>query len=122
MQNLDTLGKVLTWMSRYAGGAVPSVTDDAYLQWVGWISEAQEDAAERGFWSRLLTKADLSITAAETVTLPDDFHKRNGIYALFVDGIDWNEANNSDAQTLFVNKNATGDWVLTFKGFTPTEA
>lgn len=122
MQTLDTLIKVMTWMSRYAGGAVPTSGDDSYLQWIGWINETQEDAAERGFWSRLLTKATLTITATDTATLPTNFHKRNGIYCLFVDDVDWNEANNSAGQKLFVNKNTAGQWIVTFTGFTPTEA
>lgn len=123
MQNLSTLGDVLTAMSAYAGGSVPATTDDAYLQWVGWISDAQEDAAERGFWGRLLTKADLTIAVdGVTATLPTDFHKRNGIYSLTVDDVDWNEANNSAEQKLFVNKNTAGEWVVRFNGFTPTEA
>lgn len=122
MQTIDTVGKALSWMSRYAGGAVPSVSDDAYLQWIGWVSEAQEDAAERGFWSRLLTKATLTITATDTADLPTDFHKRNGIYCLFVDDVDWNENSNTAGQKLFVNKNTAGEWVVTFNGFTPTVA
>jgi hypothetical protein len=122
MQTIDTLAKALTAMGAYAGGSVPAITDDAYLQWVLWINSTQEDAAERGFWSRLLTKATLTITATDTATLPTDFHKRNGIYVLEVDGVDWNENANTAGQRLFVNKDDTGDWVVTFKGYTPTLA
>lgn len=121
MQTIDELGKVLTFMAGFAGGAVPSPTDDAYLQWILWINNYQEDAAERGFWGRLLTKATLTITATDTATLPANFHKRNGIYALDVNGVDWNQANNTDGQTLFVNKDVNANWIVTFTGFTPTE-
>lgn len=122
MQTLNNLGDVLSWMGRYAGGSVPQELDTQYGEWVSWIGEGQEDAAERGFWSRLLTKVDLDITTDEdTVVLPDDFHKRNGIYVLNVDGDDWAEPFNKVDQTLFVNKNEDGEWVLNFRGFTPTE-
>lgn len=122
MQIISTLEEALSWMSRYAGGSVPQSSDTQYAEWVSWIGEGQEDAAERGFWSRLLTKVDLDIsTDDEFVTLPEDFHKRNGIYVLNVNNVDWNEANNKDGQRLFVNKNDSGEWVVYFKGFIPTE-
>jgi hypothetical protein len=54
-------------------------------------------------------------------SLPDDFYKRNGIYVLSVNEVDWNEANNTDNQKLFVNINEDGEWQLTFQGFTPTQ-
>lgn len=123
MQIIDTLAKGLSWMARYAGGSVPAISDAQYDEWVSWLSEGQEDAAEHGNWPRLLTKGTLSIVAnTATAVLPDDFHKRTGIYTLFVgEGeVDWNEANNDDGQKMYVNKNADGEWVVNFLGFTPT--
>lgn len=122
MQRITTLEDGLNEMAKYAGGTVPQSSDAQYTEWVGWLSDGQEDAAERGFWGRLLTKAELEITTDdEFVVLPDDFHKRNGIFVLDVNGTDWNAANNKDDQKLFVNKNTEGEWVVTFNGFTPTE-
>lgn len=122
MQVINTLEDGLKEIAKYAGGTVPQKSDDQYAEWVSWLNAGQEDAAERGFWSRLLTKADLeTVTDEDTALLPDDFHKRNGIYALGVDDIDWAEANNSVSQRLFVNINEDGEWVVYFRGFTPTE-
>lgn len=122
MQTLSTLGSVLSFLSRYAGGTIPPTEETNYAEWVSWINEGQEDAAERGFWGRLLTPYELDISAGEEeVILPDDFHKRNGIFVLNVNGIDWNANNNSDGQKLFVYKNTDSEWILRFNGFTPTE-
>ena len=123
MQRIATLLDGLTEMAKYAGGTVPQESDPQYQEWVGWLSDGQEDQAERGFWSRLLTKAEeIDITTDEdTIILPDDFHKRNGIGAFGVDEVDWSEPNNEVNQTLFVTKNEDGEWVCTFRGFTPTE-
>jgi hypothetical protein len=122
MQVLSTVSGVMSWMARYAGGSVPQESDTQFGEWLSWIGEGQEDMAERGFWSRLLTSDDFDISADEpSAVLPEDFHKRNGIFVLDVNGVDWNEANNSAGQKLFVNKNAEGEWVVYFKGFTPTE-
>ena len=122
MQTLADLGSVLSFLARYAGGTVPPSTETQYAEWVSWINEGQEDAAERGFWGRLLTPYELEIsTDEEEVLLPEDFHKRNGIFVLNVNGVDWNTNNNSDGQKLFIYKNADGEWMLRFNGFTPTE-
>lgn len=100
---ISTLAQCLSFMASFAGGSVPSVTDSEYLDWVRWIAIKQEEYAKRGFWRRLLTKADLSIVAdEETTVLPDNFHKSNGLYVLEVDGVDWAEPSNSDGQVLFV--------------------
>lgn len=121
MQNIDTGLKGLQEIAKYAGGSIPQSSDAQYAEWLGWLSQGQEDAAERGFWSRLLTPVSFSITKdAEYDSLPADFHKRNGIYVLDVDGVDWNEANNSDGQRLFVNKAADGTWKVYYRGFAPT--
>jgi hypothetical protein len=122
MQVIHDLGDALQFMARYAGGSVPASTDTQYEEWLGWLNEGLEFSAERGFWSRLLTKSTLTITAGQSsADLPSDFHKRQGIYVLEVDGIDWNEPNNSDGQKLFVNENSDGEWVVNFLGFTPEE-
>jgi hypothetical protein len=109
-------------MSPYAGGSVPVVGDTDYLDWLRWIQLGQQDAANRGFWRRLLTKADQTITAsAETDDLPANFHKINGIYALFVGGIDWSRPNNEDEMRLFVEMNPlTAVWRIRYLPDTPT--
>ena len=87
--NLLLVSDVMNFMAPYAGGSVPGVSDPDYADWLRWIGLGQQDAANRGFWRRLLTKDDLTITAsAETADLPDNFYKPNGIYALYVNGID----------------------------------
>src|SRR6266571_1433943 len=120
MQVINTLNDSLKEIAKFAGGTVPQISDPQYDEWVGWVNQGQEDAAERGFWSRLLTKADLEIIKDEdTSILPDNFHKRNGIFALIVNKVDWSEAYNKDEQRLFVNVNEDGEWVVNFRGFTP---
>lgn len=120
-QTISTLGNGLSWMARYAGGSVPGVNDTQYAEWISWQNEGQEDAAERGFWARLLTKTTLSIVAdTDSADLPADFHKRNGIYVLKVGEVDWNAAHNADGQMLLVTKKSTGGWQVTFTGYTPT--
>lgn len=121
MQVIQTLQDGLAEIAKYAGGTIPEASDPQYAEWVGWLNQGQEDAAERGFWSRLLTKAEQEIaTDEDTATLPEDFHKRNGIFVLNVNGIDWAEAYNKDNQTLFVNVNESGEWTVNFRGLTPT--
>ena len=122
---ITTLGEAMLFMAPHAGGSVPSSTDTAYSDWRRWIQLGQQDAANRGFWRRLLIKGSLSITAnSETASLPSDFGKVNGIHALFVgdDDVDWNQANNDDGQKLFVYLDpTTAAWMVRFLGFTPTE-
>jgi hypothetical protein len=109
---LLTVEDVMNFMAPFAGGSVPALNDEEYLQWLRWIQLGQQDAANRGFWRRLLTKAPLTITAdAETTDLPDNFYKVNGIYALFVNGENWAAPNNSPGVQLFVETDPTdGSW------------
>lgn len=121
-QMLSTLQEVMQAVAAYAGGSVPSTQDREYQNWISWINQAQEDAATRGFWSRLLAHVDLPITAGDdTVDLPDNFHKRNGIFMLLADGVDWSDNTVQNEQGLFVNLNpTTGVWQVRFLGYTPT--
>lgn len=121
-QVIATLQDGLQEMSKFAGGTIPQTSDQQYADWVSWINQGQEDQADRGFWSRLLTSVDFDIVAGEpTLPLPDDFHKRNGIYVLNVNNVDWAEANNKDGQKLFVNIDEDSAWNVTFMGYVPTE-
>jgi len=100
---IQTLGDVLSFMAPFAGGTVPTEGDDEYDQWIGWVQNKQEEYARRAFWRRCLTREVITLTAdAETHVLPDRFYKPNGLYMCIVDGVDWNEAENSDEQTIFV--------------------
>lgn len=125
-QILSTLGDVLQALAGLTVGSVPGTNDTERALWISWINQGQEDAANRGFWSRLLTKTNLSIVInVDTATLPNNFHKRNGIYILSVNDIDWadpaNDPVDSEKQKLFVHLNATtGVWEVVFNGFTPT--
>ena len=120
---ITTLEECMQFMAPYAGGSVPSTSDTAYSDWRRWIQLGQQDAANRGFWRRLLIKDDLSITATETVSLPTDLGKVNGIYALFVGEVDWNANGNTDGQRLFVYLDpTTAAWKVRFLGYTPTAA
>lgn len=109
---LLTVNDVMNFMASFAGGSVPADTDAQWDEWLRWIQLGQQDAANRGFWRRLLTKTDLTITAAaETTDLPDNFHKVNGIYALYVGDTDWSKQGNADDVQLFVETDpTTGDW------------
>jgi hypothetical protein len=80
-------------------------------------------SANRGFWRRLLLPTTVTITKDEdSIDLPDNFHKVNGIYMLEVDGVDWNEPNNEDEQRLYVYMDPdTATWKCKFLGFTPTQ-
>lgn len=121
-QNIATLGDVLEAMAPAAGGSVPPLTDPEYSNWVSWVNQGQEDAANRGFWSRLLTKGTLSVVNGEnTALLPSNFHKRNGIFILNANEVDWSDPANEDTQKLFVHLNPTSAlWEVVFTGFTPT--
>lgn len=117
-----TLEDAMNMMSSFAGGSVPASTDEEYPEWIRWIQLGQQDAANRGFWRRLLTKADLEIEAdSETTDLPDDFYKVNGIHSLFVGETDWNQNNNVDGVRLFVETDPiTGDWRIRWLPDAPT--
>lgn len=112
---LLTLLDVMTWMSAYAGGSIPTAGETEHDFWVKWIQLGQQDAANRAFWRRLLTSTTVNIPAApnDIITLPTNFHKVNGVYALFVNGVDWNQNNNVDGMRLFPQMNpTTGLWEL----------
>jgi hypothetical protein len=113
----------MSFMAPYAGGSIPASTDVDYGNWRRWIQLGQQDAANRGFWRRLLLPTTVTITKDEdSIDLPDNFHKVNGIYLLEVDGVDWNEPNNEDEQRLYVYMDPdTATWKCKFLGFTPTE-
>lgn len=121
---LLTAGNVMSFMSSFAGGSVPASGDDEYPEWIRWIQLGQQDAANRGFWRRLLTKTTLTITAgAETTNLPSNFYKVNGIYALFVGDVDWSQNNNTDGVSIFVETDPTdGSWRIRWLPEAPTES
>jgi len=121
---IENLGDVLNAMSSYAGGSIPAATTTAYAQWVRWVQLAQYDIAKRGFWTRCLVPANLTITKdVDTAILPADFFKRNGIYVLNVGDEDWASKANPSGQVLLPYKNqTTGVWTVKFTGFTPTES
>lgn len=122
-QVIRTLADVFSMMAPYAGGSIPASTDPQYADWKRWVQLGQQDAANRGFWGRLLIDAELSVVANErTAELPDNFHKRNGIYVLNVNGVDWNAPNNSASQRLHTYMDPeTGKWMVRFAEL-PTES
>lgn len=76
-------------MAPSAGGVVPDANSEEYAQWLLFIQVKYEEASRRAFWRRLLKKATLDITAGATeVYLPVDFQRANGLYILYVDGVD----------------------------------
>jgi len=107
---ISTLGDVMDFIAPFAGGTVPAETDDEYAVWISWIQNKQEEYARRAFWRRCLTRETIELTLDdETVVLPDRFYKPNGLFMLIVTDdfdstktVDWNEAGNSDGQTIFV--------------------
>lgn len=121
---LTTLGEVMSFMAPYAGGSVPSETDQEYGNWIRWIQLGQQDAANRYFWRRLLIPVrDITITKdVDYIDLPENFYKVNGLYILSVDGVDWTAPNNEDNQRCYVYLDPdTATWKCKFLGFTPTE-
>jgi hypothetical protein len=114
-QIISTLGEAMSFMATFAGGQVPSESDDEYAQWIKWIGVKQEEYALRGFWRRLLVSTDITIDPDGTV-LPDNFQKANGIYVLEVDGEDWAEPTTSPK--IFVNMEIDstsanyGKWII----------
>jgi len=113
---LTTVENVMEFIASYAGGIVPPTNDDEHTQWILWIALGQQDAANRGFWRRLLTSVDLEIKENEaTADLPDNFHKINGIYSLTVDEINWAQPNNTAGVKLFVEIDPdTAAWRVRF--------
>lgn len=100
-QVLSTLADVMNFMSVYAGGSVPSENDDEYEAWRRWIRVKQEEYAKRGFWRRLLQRAEITLSG-ETTLLPENFHKANGLYVLDVAGVDWMEHDNKDGMYVYI--------------------
>jgi len=100
---IQTLQDVLDFMAPQAGGSVPDSDSTEYAEWVMWIQNKYEEYARRGFWRRTLTREVITLTEGdETHVLPDRFFKPNGLYMCIVDEVDWNEAGNSDEQTIFI--------------------
>jgi len=120
---ITTLAEVMEFMAPYAGGSIPATSDVEYANWRRWIQLGQQDAANRGFWRRLLIPTTVIITKDEdTIILPDNFHKVNGLYLLEVNGVDWAQPNNEAGQRLYVYLDPeTATWKCKFLGFTPTE-
>lgn len=120
---ITTLAEVMSFMAPYAGSSIPAATDIEYANWRRWIQLGQQDAANRGFWRRLLIPTTVTITKGEdTISLPENFHKVNGLYLLEVNGVDWAQANNEAGQRLYVYLDPqTATWKCKFLGFTPTE-
>lgn len=110
-------------MAPYAGGSVPATNEVEFGQWRRWIQLGQQDAANRGFWRRLLIPYTITVTKDEdTLDLPDDFAKVNGIYLFDVEGVDWAQPNNTAGQRLYVYLDPdTATWKCKFLGFTPTK-
>jgi len=120
---ITTLAGVMEFMAPYAGGSIPAANDIEYANWRRWIRLGQQDAANRGFWRRLLIPTTITITKDEdTISLPENFHKINGLYLLEVNGEDWAQPNNKAGQRLYVYLDPdTATWKCKFLGFTPTE-
>lgn len=121
---LLTVQNAMDFMASYLGGAVPDTDDPEYTEWLRWIALGQQDAANRGFWRRLLIPSTLAIEADDvTTTLPDNFHKVNGLYIFEVDGVDWSKPGNTDDMTLYVEMNPTdGTWQVRYLPAGPTTA
>lgn len=99
--NISTLGEVLNAMAPFAGGSIPDSQDQEFIDWKNWVVNKQEEYARRAFWRRCLTR-ELIQVSGETVVLPDRFNRPNALFMVIVDGIDWNEAGNTDGQSIFV--------------------
>lgn len=99
--NITTLGEVLNAMAPFAGGSIPDEQDQEYTDWKNWVVNKQEEYARRAFWRRCLTREVIQVSG-ETTVLPDRFNRPNAIFMLIVDGVDWNEVNNSDEQAVFI--------------------
>lgn len=100
---IGTLGDVLDFMAPQAGGSVPDSDSTEFAEWVMWVQNKYEEYARRGFWRRTFTREVITLTEGDEVyVLPDRFFKPNGLYMCIVDEVDWNEAGNSDKQTIFI--------------------
>lgn len=118
----ETVSDIMALMAPSAGGAVPDVNSEEYTQWLLFIQTKYEEASRRGFWRRLLKKSTLSLTEGDTeVLLPVDFQRANGLYILYVDGVDLCDPDREpDGQGIFAevitdhNDADFGRWRLTF--------
>ncbi len=99
---IETLGDVLAFIAPHAGGAVPQEGTQVHTDWVTWTQNKYEEYAKRAFWRRCLTREVITLTVGETTVLPVRFNRPNGIYMLIVDDVDWNDPENSDEQSIFV--------------------
>ena len=119
--SIRTLGEVLDAMAPFAGRSVLSADSIEYANFVTSIAQKQEEYARRGFWRRCLTRLEISLDSGFTTVLPERFHKPNGLFMLIVDGVDWNEVNNTDDQYIFiemindVEDENFGLWQMRFK-------
>lgn len=100
----ETISDIMTLMAPSAGGAVPDADSEEYAQWLLFIQTKYEEASRRGFWRRLLKKSTLSLTEGDTEAyLPADFQRANGLYILYVDGVDLCDPDREpDDQAIFV--------------------
>lgn len=118
-----TVNDCMSYVSSYAGGSVPAIGDEEYQEWLRWIQLGQQDAANRGFWRRLLKQTTVDIVANnQYIQLPDDFYKHNGILKLEVDGEDWAREGNRAGVTLFPEIDfTTNKWKLKILPEAPKE-
>lgn len=100
----ETVEDIMAIMAPSAGGAIPDDNSEEKAQWLLFIQMKYEEASRRGFWRRLLKKSTLSLTAGDTEAyLPDDFQRANGLYILYVDGVDLCDPDREpDDQSIFV--------------------
>ena len=118
----ETVEDIMTLMAPSAGGAIPDDNSEEKAQWLLFIQTKYEEASRRGFWRRLLKKGELSLTEGDTeVLLPVDFQRANGLYILYVDGVDLCDPDREpDDQGIFAevitdpNDDNFGRWKLTF--------
>jgi hypothetical protein len=118
--NIRTLVDVFTFMAPFAGGSIPSVTDQEYTDWKNWVINKQEEFARRAFWRRCLTRETITL-GGETTLLPDRFNRPNALFMLIVDNVDWNETPNDDEQYVFIEmvtdstSDDFGKWQMRFE-------
>lgn len=122
-QYISNVSDVMKLMAPSAGGSVPEQTSDEFAQWLLAIQVKYEEASRRGFWRRLLTHEDVTLTKDdEKVLLPIRFQRANSLYVFEVDGVDLADPDRAvDGQGLFAELiNTPGDtnfgrWQLIFK-------
>lgn len=103
-QYIETVSDIMDLMAPSAGGVVPDVDSEEYAQWLLFIQTKYEEASKRGFWRKLLKKGTLDMTEGDDeVYLPVDFQRANGLYILYVDGVDLCDPDREpDDQGIFV--------------------